>query len=329
MADPQSNAAPPAYPSPAPPLPADAPRAGVLHVRHRHTERYTVVGNHLAQHPRLSAVAIGLGVHIQSLPDGASVGVKALALRFTEGETTIARALNELVAAGYLVRRRVRLAGGRIATRTFFHEQPGAPVPVAAVPASVPAPVPVRVDASAASTAAVAPARSAAREAPRPAAPPPVSGTAAVALARACPPVPEQEPVPSGPAADLLARLRLADSRLLLPVRDVRRLVPAVDMWLARSATADQVTRTLTAGLPPDPVPIHHPARFLEHRLSTLLPPPLPATPSEEPPVERAASLVNCDGCDRAFRTRDPRVRCADCRAEQDCQGREEGSPSW
>jgi hypothetical protein len=71
MADPQSNAA-----LPAPPLPEGAPPAGVIHVRHRHADRFTVVGNHLAQHPHLSAVAIGLAVHIQSLPDGAPVSVK-------------------------------------------------------------------------------------------------------------------------------------------------------------------------------------------------------------------------------------------------------------
>ncbi|MHB9864120.1 hypothetical protein [Streptomyces sp. YIM S03343] len=108
--------------------PAGAACAGVLHVRHRHTERYTVVGNHLAQHTSLSATAIGIGVHIQSLPDGTSVTVKALTLRFPEGETTIGNALNELETAGYLVRRRVPLGRGRIATRTFFFDHPGAAV---------------------------------------------------------------------------------------------------------------------------------------------------------------------------------------------------------
>ena len=121
MADPQSSAALPAFPV----LPDGAPRAGVLHVRHRHTDRYTVVGNHLAQHPQLSATAIGFAVYIQSLPDGASVTVKSLTLRFREGETTVRRALNELEAAGYLERRRVPLGDGRVATRTFFHDKPG------------------------------------------------------------------------------------------------------------------------------------------------------------------------------------------------------------
>ena len=69
MADPKSNAAMlNELPEP-PALPVGAPRAGVIGVRHRHAARFTVVGNHLAQHPDLSAVAIGLGVHILSLPD--------------------------------------------------------------------------------------------------------------------------------------------------------------------------------------------------------------------------------------------------------------------
>ncbi|ALO09567.1 hypothetical protein AQF52_3973 [Streptomyces venezuelae] len=39
---------------------------GVVHDNARHTTRFTVVGNHLAQHENLSLVAIGLAVHIQS-----------------------------------------------------------------------------------------------------------------------------------------------------------------------------------------------------------------------------------------------------------------------
>ena len=236
MADPQSNAALPANPLPAPQaLPPDAPRAGVLHVRHRHTQRYTVVGNHLAQHPRLSAAAIGIGVYIQSLPDGAAVSIKALTQRFTEGEITITRVLKELVAAGYLVRQRVPLGGGRLATRTFFYDHPGAQA------APVPDPVPEQV------TCPV--------DAPEPApAPTPV---------RTNPSTPAPAAF-SGPAVDLLARLRLADPRLLLSARDIQRLVPAVETWLARAATDEQITRTLTASLPPASEPIHYPARFLE-----------------------------------------------------------------
>ncbi|MET9693004.1 hypothetical protein ABZY81_31885 [Streptomyces sp. NPDC006514] len=251
----------------------DAPSAGVIHFRHRHTDRFTVVGNHLAQHRHLSAVAIGLAVYIQSVPDGVSVTAKALTLRFREGEITIRRALNELEEAGYLERRRIPLGGGRFATRTLAYDKPGC----AAVPSAAPAPQ-------------------------QPAAPQPE-------------PEPEPEPVPppaTGPASDLLARLRTVDARLILSVRDVQRLTPAVEEWLARHATSEQITRTLTANLPPAPVPIHHPPRFLEHRLTTLLPPPLPVS-APEPQRPRPAPLITCDGCERAFRSHVPDARCSDC----------------
>lgn len=291
MADPQSSAALSAHPK----LPEGAPRAGVVHVRHRHTDRFTVVGNHLTQHPRLSAAAIGFGVHIQSLPDGASVTVKSLTLRFREGETTVRRALNELEAAGYLERRRVPLGGGRVATRTFFFDKPGcvresprcgpvAPNSIRTRPVAGPVPVPVPVPVQPKSERAV----------------------------QALPPAPPPSE-PRGPAADLLARLRLADPRLLLSSRDVHRLAPAVETWLARAATPDQIARTLTANLPQDLVPIRCPARLLEYRLTALLPPPLPP---ESPPAstQAVAPLRTCDGCERAFRSHGPNDLCLDCR---------------
>jgi hypothetical protein len=42
---------------PAVPLPLDAPSAGVIHVRHRHHERFTVVGNHRDRASRRTARA--------------------------------------------------------------------------------------------------------------------------------------------------------------------------------------------------------------------------------------------------------------------------------
>ncbi|WP_037841728.1 hypothetical protein [Streptomyces sp. NRRL F-5126] len=297
MADPQSNAAAP--PRPAYSIPQDAPTAGVIHVRHRHTDRFTVVGNHLAQHRGLSAAAIGIAVYIQSLPDGVSVTAKALTLRFREGETTIRRALNELEAAGYLERRRVPLGGGRFATRTLAYDKPSC------VPGPVPTPAPTP-----------APARGLAPT-PGPASGPPSPPEPQPATVKPGPPRSTwtsrpAAPLPTGPAADLLAGLRGIDPRLILSVRDVHRLMPAVEEWLARQATPAQIVRTLTANLPPAPVPIHHPPRFLEHRLSVLLPPPLPVAPSETAHT-RPAPLITCDGCERAFRSHVPDARCAEC----------------
>ncbi|MCY0955921.1 hypothetical protein [Streptomyces sp. H27-H5] len=64
--------------------PGDTPRSGVIHVNVRHTRRFTVVGNHLAQHPEMSLVAIGHGVRVQSLPTGSRIGIRDLAPRFAE-----------------------------------------------------------------------------------------------------------------------------------------------------------------------------------------------------------------------------------------------------
>ncbi|ELS53996.1 hypothetical protein STVIR_5019 [Streptomyces viridochromogenes Tue57] len=104
-----------------------------------------VVGNHLAQHPELSLTAIGLAVHIQSLPARTPIGIKTLAAKFPEGEMRIAAALRELEAHGYLARTKERLQSGRVVTRTISYNKPGVAVARAAAkpaprPASPPGP---------------------------------------------------------------------------------------------------------------------------------------------------------------------------------------------
>ncbi|MFC9653256.1 helix-turn-helix domain-containing protein [Streptomyces sp. NPDC056937] len=136
-------------------IPATVPPSGVAHQRHRHTEKFTVIGNHLAQHGGMSLVALGLGVYIQSLPDGVNVGIKSLAARFEEGEVTIAKGLRQLEAYGYLSRTRERTPQGRWVTRTVAYDmpsaliqQPTAPKPKPA-PTTAPAPAPATMSAPA------------------------------------------------------------------------------------------------------------------------------------------------------------------------------------
>ncbi|PWI16340.1 helix-turn-helix domain-containing protein [Streptomyces sp. Act143] len=99
---------------------------GLIHENTRHTARFTVIGNPLAQHPDLSLVAIGLATHIQSLPKGAQVCIKSLTARFKEGSTRIAGAMRELKTHGYLRREVERVSGGRVISRTISCNQPGA-----------------------------------------------------------------------------------------------------------------------------------------------------------------------------------------------------------
>ncbi|MFF5639677.1 helix-turn-helix domain-containing protein [Streptomyces sp. NPDC012825] len=227
-------------------LSAGRSRTGVIHVNTPQKSRYTVIGNHLAQHEHLSLTAIGLAVHIQSLPTGSPIGIKELAAGFPEGEIRIAAALRELEAHGYLARTRLRQPDGRITTRTVSYNQP--PGKASGSPYEDPGPDP--------------------DEKPTPE---PESE-----------PVREEAPgLPTGPAAELLLDLRRHDSRLLLSEGDVRRLVPGVDAWFARGAAPEAVRRTLLATLPDD---LDRPAGLLSYRLTRLLPPPLPAGPSVSAP---------------------------------------------
>ncbi|MGW0191196.1 helix-turn-helix domain-containing protein [Streptomyces sp. NPDC003362] len=261
---------------------------GITHINTPHTNRFTVVGNHLTQHRSLSLTAIGLAAHIQSLPPRAKVDIKTLAARFPEGETRIAAALRELEAHGYLARVRERLPSGRIVTHTVSYNQPQPTQPTPPPPPREPKPKP--------------------EVKPEP-------------EAEAAPTPPEKPPLPEPKSPDLdrhrtasalLATLHHQDPRLLLSERAIRHLAPAVAAWLERGAHPEAVRHTLTANLPHEP--LRNPPALLAHRLTDLLPPPAPTAP---PPTDRPAApppFHNCEGCERAIRTPHPGTYCRDCR---------------
>ncbi|MCX4866468.1 helix-turn-helix domain-containing protein [Streptomyces sp. NBC_00257] len=266
-----------------------SPTSGIRHINTRQTSRFTVIGNHLAQHRELSLLAIGLSTYIQSLPAGARIGVKKLAERFPESEARIAAALRELEAHGYLSRTRERLPNGRVVTRTCSYNQPTgtaqrhpAPAPRPPHRPSAPAPAPVP-------TPAPAPA-----SAPAKAPPPPL-------------PQPRKElPQLLRAATALLTDLPRHAPLITLSEKDVVLLAPAAATWFERGASPAALRQALTADLPQ---PLKHPAKLLRHRLTALLPPP----PTPDLP---AALLQNCDRCDRAFRSPIP-GDCHDCATDR------------
>ncbi|MER5929833.1 helix-turn-helix domain-containing protein [Streptomyces sp. NPDC002054] len=282
----------------------------------KHTSRFTVVGNHLAQHPELSLMARGLALYIQSLPTGARIGIKDLAARCPETEYRIARALRELEAYGYLERSRVRLDDGRVVTRTVSYNRPGVlpetvtetEPPPRPEPRPEPEPEP----------------RLEPRPEPEPepgpgpeGEPPPPGKESVPGPGASAPRAGGGLPKPDGPhnparrraAEGLLARLRRVDPRLLLGARDIEWLAPGVEAWFERGATADAVTVALTANLLPQP---RNPAGLIAHRLTVQLPPGLPPSPRAAPFVP-PDPMQNCDHCDRGFRAPAP-GRCGDCR---------------
>ncbi|MFJ3300523.1 hypothetical protein [Streptomyces bacillaris] len=339
-------------------VPGPLPASGVVHITLPHTERFTVVGNHLAQNAALSTAAVGFAVRIQSLPQGTEVGIKALAARFPEGEKLIAAALRELEAHGYLHRTRVRLPNGRMVTRTVFCNHPEAllrprpadaskrgpalvaapvstqaPAPVTApiaAPALVTAPVPAHVPAPAPVTPHAPLPAPEALETP---APPPVTDRPVPAgPLPPAPPAPRLVPPPTAPKAPprplpqpreltpglqqtavaLLSDLRRHAPELVLSEADIERLAPATATWLERDAHPDTIRQALTTDLPQ---PVKYPAKFVRHRLTVLLPPPLPGTEELAPVRPRTVviPLQTCEGCERAFRSRTPSL-CRDCR---------------
>ncbi|MGW6577176.1 helix-turn-helix domain-containing protein [Streptomyces sp. NPDC054945] len=247
------------------------------------------MGNHLLQHQALSATAIGIAAYIQSLPEGTPIGIKVLAARFPEGEIRIGSALRELETHGYLERRRERLATGRVVTRTYSYNKPGA---TASIEAPHPPPAPDRAPAQGPQPEPEP------RPETEPAAPPAAASTA-----------------PDPAALELLAGLRRYDPRLLLSERDVRRLAPDVSAWLERGVTPEAIARALSADLPAQ---MRRPASVLAYRLTALLPPHLPPAPPplETRDVRRPDPLQNCPGCDRAFRAPRP-GRCRTCPPEE------------
>ncbi|MEU9162549.1 helix-turn-helix domain-containing protein [Streptomyces sp. NPDC048424] len=266
------------------------------------------MSNRLAQSGELSLLAIGTAVHIQSLPEGAQVSIRALAERFPETEYRIGRALNELEAAGFLRRTRLRTAEGKVVTRTVSYNLPLADTPPEPLsPPDPPGPGPE----------------------PEPPTPEPEPGPGPVVEPpgeRDGVPEPAPEPAPESraaaapglrqEAAQLLAGLRVREPRLLLAERDVERLAPAVVEWLDRGAAPEAVRRALTADVPSD---LRNPAGLVAYRLRAALPPPLPAPDwrpvGAPPPDQPRHPFQTCDTCERAFRAPTPGGHCGDCTA--------------
>ncbi|MDW8810002.1 helix-turn-helix domain-containing protein, partial [Streptomyces scabiei] len=309
--------------------------SGVTHVKEYQPDRYTIIGNHLAQHRELSLTAIGLGTHILSLPQGASADIRTLAERFAEGRDRIAFALRELEAHGYVERVRERVDGGRVVTRTYAYNAPAltrargatGEREEAAVPVAAPVdPVPVGLLVEEATVEDLAadgePGRGSAPSGP--ARPPADSGAVDSVVAPTAEDVDDESSERGehyAKAVALLVGLRRTDDRFTLSQKDVRRLAPAVVAWFDNGAGGAAVHHAMTADLP---VPLRNPARFLAYRLSELLPPPLPVLPevsegqAPEGEPEPWYRMVDCaGGCNRAFRKPEG-TWCRDCRAERE-----------
>ncbi|MGI5252151.1 hypothetical protein [Actinacidiphila glaucinigra] len=262
----------------------------MVHVRRRLTANFTILSNRLAQRPG-SAVTVGVGAYLLSVPDGVPVSIDALRAHFTESRERLARALNELEAEGFLERVVVREENGRIRTRTYVHDVPRADAPSAPDgPAAAPR---ARTHARAGR-----PGRSL-RGSPR-------HGPGGRTGRRGSRRAPLGEDALGKAAEAVLVSLRVRDSRLLQSRRDIARLSPGVAARLRLGAEPRSIAEALAADLPP--ALTHRPAGLLAYRLRTGEP------PAAMPPPRAAVPWQACDSCERPFRGHAP-ATCRECLA--------------
>ncbi|WP_098897222.1 hypothetical protein [Streptomyces sp. st77] len=332
--------------------PSRAPSAGVVHINIRLTDGYTIISNRLSQHRGMSLLAIGVGTHIQSLPDGRRVGVKALAERFPESEVRIAAALRELEEHGFLRRTRVRAGGGKLATRTESYNHPEAAAR-GRVRAAVAAPVVPAVPVAEPVAVAVAAAEPEAVRVPVPEPEPvrvavPVLEPVPVRVAAPEPvpvPVPvDPVPVPVDPVpvpVDPVPGPRLvptptAPRKPRLPLPSPQQptealYAAAADLLAGLPETAplfllsEEDVRVLVPGVAawlergarPDAVRAaitDDPPAPLRHPAKLLRHRLATLLPPPLPAAVPVVPLQNCDDCDRAFRSSVPGC-CRGCRA--------------
>jgi hypothetical protein len=92
--------------------------------RQRRPNRYTVLDNKVIYDTRLSWRALGLLAYLLSKPDGWETDAQRLAALRKEGRDAVRSALNEIEAAGYLVRRRFQNERGQWITETLLNDEP-------------------------------------------------------------------------------------------------------------------------------------------------------------------------------------------------------------
>lgn len=333
--------------------PSRAPSSGVVHINIRLTDGYSIISNRLSQHRGMSLLAIGLGTHIQSLPAGRRIGVKALAAIFPESEARIAAALRELEHHGFLRRIRERVQGGRVATRTESYNHPeaaarragaagavgagraggasgggggAAPAPVrkpkaapAPVRTSKAAPVPVREPA----LAPVPEPKAVPVPAPAPAlVPVPAPKPGAVREPRP-EPAPRLVPPPTAskpPPPPLPFPRRPGDALFAEAARLLAGLQATAPLFVLTERDVEVLTPGVAAwlerGVRPAAVRAaltDDPPVPLRHPAKLLRHRLIALLPPSPPAPVPVVPLQNCDDCDRAFRSSVPGY-CGECR---------------
>jgi hypothetical protein len=242
--------------------------------RTKHTSKFVVLPNAIAQNGRLSLTARGLLSLLLSQPENTAATVKELTEDAAEGQKRVTNAMRELQDAGYVVCTRMQNERGHWSTAVEVFDVPQCAEPEA--------------------------------ESPKPGRPklrrlginpfgektqgknPPAPETPQVAVSGHNEGRGEEAPQSQeiGRAAAVLGRLGTAAPSLTLSANDVMTLAPLAAQWLERGATELQLRNELAEGLP---ATIKSPRALLADRLTRKM----PAVPVV---VEKLVECPECGG---------------------------------
>ncbi|MFJ2187865.1 hypothetical protein ACIOJE_07835 [Kitasatospora sp. NPDC087861] len=232
---------------------------------------YTPLPNAVLRHPRLSLAARGLLGHLLSLPDGARETIESITKRVREGRRRVSDAMAELVAEGYVVRRREQdPETGQWVTHVIVSDVPMGPTDQAPTVGE-----PTRRYVG----------RSSKEEKTGEKNPLPVAAADVPATSETGEEETPQDEL-TGRSAALLGRLGAVEPRLTLSAADAATLAPLAAEWLSRGVSEAELRAALTTGLPS---PIYSPAKILAARLKRV-PAPRAVTKSEP-----AGECAECD----------------------------------
>ncbi|GGQ06960.1 hypothetical protein GCM10010140_41450 [Streptosporangium pseudovulgare] len=258
---------------------------------------YTRIPNSVLRDRRLSFTARGMLVFLLSLPEGARQDAHTLADQHPGlGRRGVSKALNELVALGYYIRRTIRdPATGRIRTETTVYDTPQRDAAEAAPMTATPATGAPATGAAVTSPEGV---NNWSKEKP-----PSLEGSSDAWTpnntdnSHNISEKPANANISKSPDSSasmaVIASFRGADARLTVRAEDIPKVAALVDEWFARGADAAVIRTAVTSGMPFGV--LRSPLGFILYRLRDRMPTP-PAPVAARPAAE-------CDDCARPVRS--------------------------
>ncbi|MGK5729807.1 hypothetical protein [Streptomyces sp. URMC 124] len=212
--------------------------------------------------------------------------------------------MDELISAGYYVRRTYRDDAGRVRTETHVYDIPQTD--------TSPVPAPPGTGTPAPGSAGTLPtgvkdhvSKDLKKDPSLPSVPKVTTPATSVAGEGNPRQDPHREPSTFGEAARVLARLKAVDARLQLSQRQIQTLVPLASQWLQNGASAMEITDAVVQQLPGK---IYAPAKLVADRLTRKLPAPRRAWKHFD---------AACRDCRRPFGGAAPESgQCAECRGD-------------